>query len=534
MWAMGASAIGRTVCVYYDSLRRTRIAVIVVEVLLLHGPWRRQRAHSIGIIAANTADRMTILRRNGKSALGHTAMYRAAVTGVAVLAGFLVATGVEAQSRLSNEAAQRLKEDRERLEQVQRQAQSAKSDVAEIEQERAKLNAQLQETARNVQLSEQRLTNIEARRDELEAQQKILQGSLAQRHASIATLLSTMQRMGNNPPPVIITRREDALQMVRSAMLLARAVPELQTQVEDLLQRIAEVEGVIKKITKEREKLEVETQRFKDMQARLAGLMETRRQSLAERQSELAALKRDADAIAGKVGELGELISALDQTVAQRTGLGTYNQQTSADPKTATNDVQARDLQGAPLQVGPAKAPAAPPPPAEKGPQVAVLLSPGAGALAGAPGRMQPAKPFHLTRGTLPYPAAGRRVLTYGDTTANGRKSQGLVMETRQGAHITSPCDGWIVYAGEFRSYGQLLIINAGGGYHVLLAGLSHIDAQLGQFVLAGEPIGNMSAAPQGRAQDNAPVLYVEFRKEGRPIDPTPWWHDEQQQYVQG
>jgi septal ring factor EnvC (AmiA/AmiB activator) len=125
-------------------------------------------------------------------------------------------------------------------------------------------------------------------------------------------------------------------------------------------------------------------------------------------------------------------------------------------------------------------------------------------------------------------------VLTFGDTTANGRKSQGLVMETRHGAHITSPCDGWIVYAGEFRSYGQLLIINAGGGYHVLVAGLSHIDAQLGQFVLAGEPIGNMSAAPQGRAQDNAPVLYVEFRKDGRPIDPTPWWHDEQQQKVQG
>ena len=83
------------------------------------------------------------------------------------------------------------------------------------------------------------------------------------------------------------------------------------------------------------------------------------------------------------------------------------------------------------------------------------------------------------------------------------------------------------MYAGEFRSYGQILIINGGGGYHVLLAGLSQIDVQVGQFVLAGEPIGVMVAAPKTtstKSQDIAPVLYVEFRKNQRPIDPGPWW----------
>jgi septal ring factor EnvC (AmiA/AmiB activator) len=103
------------------------------------------------------------------------------------------------------------------------------------------------------------------------------------------------------------------------------------------------------------------------------------------------------------------------------------------------------------------------------------------------------------------------------------------VLETRQGGQVVSPSDGWIVYAGEFRSYGQLLIINAGGGYHILLAGLSQIDVQLGQFVLAGEPVGVMSAgarSPQAKTQDNAPILYIEFRKDQRPIDPDPWWSD--------
>ncbi|MGD8479120.1 MAG: peptidoglycan DD-metalloendopeptidase family protein, partial [Methyloceanibacter sp.] len=74
---------------------------------------------------------------------------------------------------------------------------------------------------------------------------------------------------------------------------------------------------------------------------------------------------------------------------------------------------------------------------------------------------------------------------------------------------------------------GQLLIINAGGGYHILLAGMSRIDVSPGQFVLAGEPIAVMGngTAPGNRGEHNSrPVLYVEFRKDGRPIDPGPWW----------
>ena len=118
------------------------------------------------------------------------------------------------------------------------------------------------------------------------------------------------------------------------------------------------------------------------------------------------------------------------------------------------------------------------------------------------PGRIKPAMPFLDAKGLLPLPAQGRRVLTFGEKTQYGSQSKGLVLETRHGGQVVSPSDGWIVYAGEFRSYGQLLIINAGGGYHILLAGLSQIDVQLGQFVLAGEPVGVMSAAAKSPRQD--------------------------------
>jgi len=126
-------------------------------------------------------------------------------------------------------------------------------------------------------------------------------------------------------------------------------------------------------------------------------------------------------------------------------------------------------------------------------------------------------------------PASGRIIRHFGDADGLGGHAQGVSIATRPGGLVSSPTDGWVVYAGPFRSYGQLLIINAGDGYHVLLAGMGRTDVQLGQFVLAGEPVAVMAekrvasigAVDVGAAQ---PVLYIEFRKDGTSIDPTPWW----------
>src|SRR5262249_14866939 len=127
------------------------------------------------------------------------------------------------------------------------------------------------------------------------------------------------------------------------------------------------------------------------------------------------------------------------------------------------------------------------------------------GALATNHGRMKPATPFHLTKGQLPFPAQGRRVLAFGDKNQFGRVSRGIVLEPRPGATVIAPSDGWVVYAGEFRSYGQVLIINAGGGYHILLANLARTEVEVGRFVLAGEPVGVMSSNVVANSQDSAP-----------------------------
>jgi septal ring factor EnvC (AmiA/AmiB activator) len=144
-----------------------------------------------------------------------------------------------------------------------------------------------------------------------------------------------------------------------------------------------------------------------------------------------------------------------------------------------------------------------------------------------SPDRLKPSLPFEQAKGTLRLPAQGRKMNAFGDKDTAGTEIQGLSLETREEARITAPSDGWVVYSGPFRSYGQLLIINAGGGYHILLAGMRHIDVSLGQFVLAGEPIAVMGSAALSSPsvdENSRPVLYVEFRKDGRPIDPGPWW----------
>jgi murein hydrolase activator len=145
--------------------------------------------------------------------------------------------------------------------------------------------------------------------------------------------------------------------------------------------------------------------------------------------------------------------------------------------------------------------------------------------------RLAAAAPFSALQGQIALPVIGRIKRRFGAEDGNGAVMLGDMVATQSGAIVTAPADGNVLYAGPFRSYGQLLILNAGDGYHVVLAGMSRISVATGQSVLAGEPVGAMgearvastSASKNGNA---TPELYVEFRKDGKPVDPAPWWAD--------
>jgi septal ring factor EnvC (AmiA/AmiB activator) len=141
----------------------------------------------------------------------------------------------------------------------------------------------------------------------------------------------------------------------------------------------------------------------------------------------------------------------------------------------------------------------------------------------------------------LPIPVNGVKSRDFGASDGNGGTERGISIVTRPGAQVTAPCDGWVVYAAPYRSYGKLLILNAGGGYHVVLAGVERISVDIGQFVLTGEPVAVMGSGPQvasamltGAAGGSQPVLYIEFRKDGSPVDPNPWWATPDSEKVRG
>lgn len=455
------------------------------------------------------------------------------------------------------------------------------SDVAQLDGEREQLNSRLIDTAGLIQRSEGKMTAIEGRLSELEEQERIVRGSLAQRHVEIAALLSALQRMGRNPPPVLVTRREDALKMVRSAMLLSSAFPGLRDQAMALGTQLADLQRVMGNIRTEGARLQAETDRLNEARTRLASLMEAKKLTLQDRRAQLASVRTATADISKRVTSLSDLINKLDTAVSEKTGLGTYDEELKARQQTQGQQLASAAPASGPQIIKPPPAddaaaktakvaeatpsvqPAPPPATAAKaataaagskvaaqgtqpapavttanGQKVAMVeLEPGGASLiSGSPGRIKPAIPFSDARGKLPLPAQGRRALGFGEKTQFGGQSKGIVIETRYSAQVTSPCDGWVVYAGEFRSYGQLLIINAGDGYHVLLAGLSQIDVQPGQFVLTAEPVGTMSGGQKNSSSAtpvSGPVLYVELRKDGRPIDPDPWWASGQQK-VQG
>ena len=109
------------------------------------------------------------------------------------------------------------------------------------------------------------------------------------------------------------------------------------------------------------------------------------------------------------------------------------------------------------------------------------------------------------------------------------RRQPGLSVVTNADAPVLAPADGWVLYTGNYLNYGQIIILDAGQDYTILLAGMASVDVTPGQFVLMGKKLGTMGSRTIGRtvatsAGAHRPTLYIEMRQNNQPIDPTGWW----------
>jgi septal ring factor EnvC (AmiA/AmiB activator) len=306
-------------------------------------------------------------------------------------------------------------------------------------------------------------------------------------------VLAALQRAGRRTPPALLVRPEDALQSLRTAMLLGAVVPELRARAEKLATDLGELVTVRKTITDERDHLTADRDRLRDDQTRLSALIDERQRQQAGKEKDVEAESARAIALARQVGDLQSLIAKMEQDVKSAAKAAA-----AANQNAGKND---------PALLKDAK-------------------------------RTSPAIAFASAKGLFKLPVNGTKIREFGGSDGTGGVDKGISLATRPGAQVTTPCDGWVVYAGPFRSYGQLLILNAGGGYHVLIAGMERISVSIGQFVLAGEPVATMGSTSQVASilatNASQPVLYVEFRKDGTPIDPGPWWTANEGEKVRG
>lgn len=400
--------------------------------------------------------------------------------------------GGDTAADIDIEQARRLFEEHQKnLEKLRQEQQSLETETKALDGERAKLQTKLIESGRSAQASEKKLTAIEGNLERLLAEEAEIRLALNESRATIAQMLGVMQSMSREPPPVMVTKRSDALKMVRSAMVLSSFFPKFKEEAERLSKRLTDLDRVLAEGRDQQNRLAGEKKEFFRLRNEINTLLAEKREQLRGNFSRLEDLKVAASRHTRAVTDLGDLLQRLDTEVGQRSNLAAY-------------EAELKRL-GPIIELKP------------EAKQIAFV----------APDRLKPAIPFDKAKGQLPLPCAGQKIKAFGTRDETGGKSEGISVETRGEAQIISPSDGWVIYAGQFRSYGQLLIINAGGGYHILLAGMDQIYTSVGQFVLAGEPVAVMGKAGplnSGGAQSRNPALYIEFRKDARPVDPDPWW----------
>ncbi len=375
---------------------------------------------------------------------------------------------------------------KQNLEKIERELNQAKKRENQLGQQRkrlkedaARLKKFLIAGAARLQAREAQATATEFRLARLSVNEGKINRRLIVERDKLAELLAGLQRIERSPPPALAVQPENALDAIRSAMLLGKIIPDIKQEANTLARELRNLSRLRREIAIEQKDLNETTAKLEVERKEIEKLLETKRIASKRTDQEIKEEHRRIASLGRQAKSLKDLLAKLKRQAAKKKSAKTT-----------------RNAASAPVRL--------------------TQLTPGVR--------------FSKSRRALSFPVQGERVRNYGDADGFGGNVRGLSIASRSRAQVISPNDGTVVYAGKFRGYGQLLIINAGEGYHVLLAGMERITTEVGQVVLAGEPVGNMGqklapgTALGAISGDERPVLYIEFRRKGFPLDPTPWW----------
>ena len=385
-----------------------------------------------------------------------------------------------------------LQKDRGRASELERQADDLKLEIQA-------LTAESISAARAAQRQESEITALEGRLSDLEAREADLVARLEGRRRQLTGVVAALQRLALRPTETLALAPGNAVDTARSALLLKVAIPEVEARAATLREELASLHAIRADIERRHDELRAATAALSDERDRLRGLLDRKAALREKAAAESEALRARAAKLAGQAQTLRELMQSFERHAREAAAARAAIPEPPAESAAET----------------PAKAPTSG--------AAAEGETPDAGAAESASAQVALARPDNIrafpdSRASLRMPAVGRIIGRYGQVRGDADTSKGIVIAARPLAQVVAPYDGQVVYAGPFRSYGLILIIEHGGRYHTLLAGLDRIDAVVGQWVLAGEPVGVLGPSQNGMAE-----LYLELRRAGQPINPLPW-----------
>jgi septal ring factor EnvC (AmiA/AmiB activator) len=448
------------------------------------------------------------------------------------------------------DAGERLKELEGQLARSRAEHDEIKLKASTLAQETARLRADMVKAARVAQESEDLLSEMEVRLEDLRSREISRSAALKRRSHQMVGVLTALQRLAWRPTEALIAQPQSPADTVRSAILLRAAVPQIEQSARDLKVEIDQVTRLRGEIGEQRQKIATASGRLEEEHLRLKDMFERKSVVQQETEQERRAVELRLGDLAGQAEDLRDLLQRLEQErerrMAEAAGKAAAErvareaeaaarriardaeqaaERAARDAELAQQRAQQqaaavareRELASARLARDAELRAQAEAKEKQLAAQQATRDAEKASREAAATRPVRSDKPFSQAHGKLPYPARGRVVEAFGQTNDVGHVNKGITIQTRKAAQVIAPYDGQVVFAGPFRGYGLLLIIEHSEGYHTLLAGMAQVDCNVGQRLTAGEPVGVMGQ------DDSKPNLYVELRHGGQPVNPLPW-----------
>ncbi|WP_434733281.1 murein hydrolase activator EnvC [Rhizobium sp. YTUHZ044] len=370
--------------------------------------------------------------------------------------------------------------------------------IANLEKSTQSIRQALIDSAARRKGLEKQILESEKKLADLGVKEDGIRRSLHERRGLLAEVLAALQRMGRNPPPALLVTPDDALASVRSAILLGAVVPGIRKETDKLAADLGSLAALQTASAAEKTQLTATMTDSIEEERRMDLLLAENDKLSRSNAADLEAEKKRSEELAGKATSLEGLVASMESEIASVREAAAAARQAEENRKLLTDEQRA---------------------------QAKALAE------SGVPdkNRIAPAYPFAELRAKLELPVAGDILRQFGDADGTGHEAMGMTVATNPETVVTAPADGLVVFAGAFRSYGQMVILDAGGGYHLVLSGMDTINTRQGKFVFSGEPLAVMGAKRVASAtalalETDRPTLYIEFRKDGKPVDSRPWW----------